>query len=1006
MISSASEDVARPREVLATVLMNRGFRPIRMEDEMIRVGENANTASLRMVRSAIAYICLIGQHPGQTLAGPENPDEWPVARLEFEEAVRLRLPILVFVLDGDHEDAFRKRAMDGRAYEEFSSVVDFEAKAIHAVAQLATDLYDARKEALVRMRSKAPEVEPHSAPPAIPERPELYAVPRYPAGNPFVGRIDELKTLQAWAQPADPNPILLFHAVGGSGKSMLAWEWVTKHAPATRDWAGIFWYSFYEEGATPTEFLRHALAYGARKTLEEIDGQSLHEIKRALLLLLDAEPFLFVLDGLERILVAYHRADASKMHDGAADSAQDAVLDQDASNTVHTSDGVFLKKLLSIRKSKFLITSRLAPNDLVGAQHVVLSGLRPDDAVALFRSSGITGAEIEIRDYLVNHCDCHPLVIMALAGTVVRSSATLDFGGWLRSPEANRLNFTGLDLVGQKNRIVEDAIESLNDKDRDLLRLVAILPSAADIKFLEALNPHLPPEISAPEKREAPRSAWDWKRLLKKEPSPAVKEWEQYELEVAARLDLKAFRNAPRLLAESLGNLARWGLIQRDPGTSLYDLHPVVRSVVVSAMGPGETERLGLGAVDHFTARAPISYRSARSLQDLAIPIRICKLYISMQDWENAAAVLIDDLQYALTNNLEEYNAYLELAQAVLGSLPTTEWPKRPSRTYADTIGYEAARCLSQTGHPREYQMINDLFLARSLAEENIRWLCTCVSNEFLAGPLSKRERVLSISTSLADLSGIHSLQFSALLEKYRLSFLLGDVVQAEGLWQELGGLGFDWPKGRQGQPEFWRCCQLSIENRLTEEELAAGLDLTIRSGNRYYQRRFLNLSAEWALRQGRLDKARIDCEQAIQLARSSRLLDSVAESLGLLIEAKIEPDLAEDFRRRVEALEEAGALNVAYAPEIWEALGETEKAIECATKYFTWAWDDGEPYVYRDQLNFATELLIRLGAPIPDLPPFDIAKAERFPWQDAVEALIAKKQREWDDDLSSTVDA
>jgi len=377
-----------------------------------------------------------------------------------------------------------------------------------------------------------------------------------------------------------------------------------------------------------------------------------------------------------------------------------------------------------------------------------------------------------------------------------------------------------------------------------------------------------------------------------------------------------------------------------------------------------------------------------------------------MQDWENAAAVLIDDLQYALTNNLEEYNAYLELAQAILGSLPTTEWPKRPSRTYADTIAYEAARCLSLTGHPREYKMINDLFLARSLAEEDVRWLSICVNNEIKTGSLSKKNMAVSVCSSLTNLSGIHDLQFSALLERYRLYILLGDFVQAEELWQELGGLGFDWPKRRQGQPVFWRCCQLSIENRLTEEELAAGLDLTIRHGNRYYQRRFLQLSAEWALRQGRLDKARLDCEQAIQLARSSRVLDSVAEPLALLIEAKMDPDLAEDFRRRVEAIEAAGALNMAYAPEIWEALGETEKAIEYATKYYTWAWDEGEPYVYRDQLNFATALLHRLGAPIPALPPFDIAKAEKFPWQGAVEALIAKKQREWDDDLSSTVDA
>jgi hypothetical protein len=38
----------------------------------------------------------------------------------------------------------------------------------------------------------------------------------------------------------------LFDAIGGSGKSMLTWEWTTEHATQVRaDWAGRFWYSFY-----------------------------------------------------------------------------------------------------------------------------------------------------------------------------------------------------------------------------------------------------------------------------------------------------------------------------------------------------------------------------------------------------------------------------------------------------------------------------------------------------------------------------------------------------------------------------------------------------------------------------------------------------------------------------------------------------------------------------------------------------------------------------------------
>ena len=50
--------------------------------------------------------------------------------------------------------------------------------------------------------------------------------------------------------------MLLYEAMGGSGKSMLTWEWLNHHASRARtDWAGRFWYSFYEQGAGDGQFL-------------------------------------------------------------------------------------------------------------------------------------------------------------------------------------------------------------------------------------------------------------------------------------------------------------------------------------------------------------------------------------------------------------------------------------------------------------------------------------------------------------------------------------------------------------------------------------------------------------------------------------------------------------------------------------------------------------------------------------------------------------------------------
>ncbi|MBP85886.1 MAG: hypothetical protein CMJ64_04080 [Planctomycetaceae bacterium] len=57
----------------------------------------------------------------------------------------------------------------------------------------------------------------------------------------------------------------------------------------------------------------------------------------------------------------------------------------------------------------------------------------------------------------------------------------------------------------------------------------------------------------------------------------------------------------------------------------------------------------------------------------------------------------------------------------------------------------------------------------------------------------------------------------------------------------------------------------------------------------------------------------------------------------------------------------------------------------------YKWAWADGEPYVNRYELTKTTELLQQMNVPIPNLPPYDPAKDEPFPWKADVRAAIEK---------------
>ena len=74
-----------------------------------------------------------------------------------------------------------------------------------------------------------------------------------------------------------------------------------------------------------------------------------------LLAILDHEPFLVVLDGLERILIAYARMDAARLSDEEVGRQNDNLLRK----TTDPRAGAFLRKLSACRAARVLISTRL-----------------------------------------------------------------------------------------------------------------------------------------------------------------------------------------------------------------------------------------------------------------------------------------------------------------------------------------------------------------------------------------------------------------------------------------------------------------------------------------------------------------------------------------------------------------------------------------------------------------------------------------------------------------------
>jgi hypothetical protein len=101
------------------------------------------------------------------------------------------------------------------------------------------------------------------------------------------------------------------------------------------------------------------------------------------------------------------------------------------------------------------------------------------------------------------------------------------------------------------------------------------------------------------------------------------------------------------------------------------------------------------------------------------------------------------------------------------------------------------------------------------------------------------------------------------------------------------------------------------------------------------------------------------------------------------------------DPRREAEQQANARRPSHRALADLWLAIGDREQAKKHALAAYKWAWADGEPYVHRYELNKARALLEKLGAKIPNLPPYDPAKDEKLPWEDEVAAAIEKLRAE-----------
>ncbi|MEM7427384.1 MAG: DUF4062 domain-containing protein [Pseudomonadota bacterium] len=980
MISSTAQDLPEHRDEVRLGCESIGISADQMMENLSARDADAVKVSLEMVENAEVYICILAWRYGYVPPGSDIS----ITEMEYDRAVKLGKPRLVFFIHDDHPvkrkdvetgtgadklQAFKERIGQERVGAFFKSPSELRSRVGEALANLA-------KEAAANVAEESPTAASGDSDELTTPKdtleinlpPYLRAVPRYLGSHDFVGRVAELNTLDDWCLDADPNPMLLFEAIGGTGKSMVAWTWLTGRAVQARnDWAGRFWFSFYEQGATMNAFCRAALAYMTGAPIEEFRKQRTRTLMPRLLAELEARPWLIVLDGLERILVAYHRIDAPQMRDEDVDAATDQISNRDPRATINPEDEDLLQRLTAAAPSKLLVTSRLTPQALInqssmprpGVRREMLSGLRPADAELLFQSCWVSGDSKAVQGYLQHNCDCHPLVIGALAGLVNDYLPDRgNFDSWLSDPEAGgKLGLADLDLTQRRNHILDAAILALPEPELRLLQTLSLLRGGSDYASLRELCAHSP-----------------------------------------ARPKDGAHKEPKERFDGTLTELERRGLLQYDSGLKRYDLHPVVRGVAAGRMDEAETGEIGEQLVDYFSGRPHDPWEQADSLDDLSLGIQLVATLNRMGSFDRAATVLNGGLSDALVFNL--------MALGELQPLLRAFFPQGWDGPLVDISAEERSFIINSSGlavdrrEPAIAQRLFERALQYALKGESALAIRALLSNIaiklVMQAKVRDAQRLREMALELAKTTGKRGEVFRALLDLYASAVTQGEISSADEIWSELHPMGRSWLRVtyRPGDAEHLRAKDKFRRAELTDTELVEVVSLCREGRNREALSNCLVMWGEWHLSRDEANPAIDRLSAALRLYREFGEEDTEGEALLTLAQLRAgQPLDVREVAERLDGWTEGKALLT--VAEIWRELGEPERAVAAALRAHKSASGSGEPYVDRYYLDRADALLRELGETPPEVPQHDPANDEVFEWEDDVRALIDKTRKE-----------
>lgn len=967
MISSTSIDLPKHRDAASRAISLLSLNPIGME-KLPASERDAIEASYKLVDEADVYVGIFGFRYGFVPPDTErNPDQKSITELEYRRARERGIPVFCFFMHDEHLGP--ETAKDGEKFYEQTEAgkkkLETLKKEISSKPiikefknpdELSQRIYHTLNEAIKEGVIKTEEDSPASISDFVLPKPPTpyYAHPLIETSH-FIGRAKELDALITWAESA--SSALVIHAIGGEGKSSLAWEWTKQHHTK---FEATIWWSFYEADAGTEAFIRYSLAYLTGKPLEELKLLTDTERTQQLPNILKSKRVLLVLDGFERLLVAYQNMSFTQTLD---EHITDSIDNRSFTDPRYKD---FFQKLAQCSPSKVIVTSRLIPSALEDKSHALIAGveqyelrgLHPDDALALLRHHGITGNDQTIKNF-TQKFDNHSLILGVIAGRVkYYRAAPNNFDEWVMD-EGAALRLEDTDLTQRNTHILQYA---LNDLSHELNRLLgqcsAFRYYPLSYEQLKGVNPY----------------------------SKAT-----YKQKASAKLN------------EGLDMLESRGLIQWNRAENTYNVHPVVRAVILD-----ETVTPRALQIPYFHRIE--SYFQSLPAEDLEIVTEVHQLKRSIEiytalvragKFDQASDFYDIYLGEIFHHQLAAYHTILELLTPLFHK--DMSRPLRLSTLWRKSmLMMNLATAFYHLGQDDKAQALQEAALKLFLDQEDALNLVVVLINygNTLRGlnQIKRVEAVCSLGLALTEVTEDRDTLAMVHWRFHRFTSECGKWEEADMHYQAfMANPPTTHTDLLTGEIECQKAQVLLAQGLLleTEASLERAWDLALKSRHKLNRRVILALRGELALAHTQPDKAVEYFNEAIGLMRTAGASDVVI-ALGGLARALLASGKPDEARKIVETHLYSNRQGEAIdAAEVWLGLGERDKARERALAAYKYGWADGPPYINWYMLKRAKKVLDTLGEPYPDLPPFDPSKVEPIPYETEIRAFIEELKRE-----------